>query len=168
MTETDQPETRDPPAGDQLQTSPALAADLRSLLRGMSPEQKRFISKRPWCNSNREAAELAEVPIDTVNGWRKRGIPIDKAVGLLADDGVIMADEILRDGLATAAHVKVAGLESEDERIQQQASTEILDRKLGKATQYIDSKTEVEAGERLAEMLAEIQGIPYEMADDSA
>jgi hypothetical protein len=107
-------------------------------LRQLTPEQKRFVRWRPWFNSNTKAAKKARVPINTVNGWRKRGIPIDRAVELLGDDGVIMADEILQDAVVEAAEVKVAGLRSRDERIRQGASSEILDRKVGKPPQKVE------------------------------
>jgi len=105
---------------------------------------------RPWCNSNTKAAKRAKVSINTVNTWRKSGVPIDEAVSLLADDGIIMAEEILHDALIEAAEVKAAGLRSRDERVKQGASSEIIDRNMGKATQKqqvdITSKGEQIAG----------------------
>ena len=75
-----------------------------------------------------------------MNGWRKNGVPIDRAIELLGDDGVIMADEILQDAVIEAAEVKVGGLRSRDERIRQGASSDILDRKVGKPLQKQESK----------------------------
>jgi hypothetical protein len=45
---------------------------------------------------------------------------------------------ILEDSVEEAAQIKIAGLKARDERIKQSASTEILDRMLGKPKQSIE------------------------------
>jgi len=120
---------------DQEMTEDTPGSDLRAILRQLTPEQKRYVRWRPWCNSNTEAAKRARVSINTVNSWRKAGTPIDEAVALLSDDGIVMAGEILHDAIVEAAEIKVAGLRSRNERMRQDVSSEILDRKLGKPTQ---------------------------------
>ena len=120
---------------NQTETGEKLSDNLRAILKLLTPEQKRYVRWRPWCNSNTEAARRAGLSINTVNTWRKAGAPIDEAVALLADDGLIMAEEILADALVEAAEVKVSGLRSRSEKVRQDASSEILDRKMGKPTQ---------------------------------
>jgi len=98
-------------------------------------DQLRFVTARFNYSTDKEAALEIGISPDTVTYWKRSGVPIDDAVKLLAFDGVIMAREILRRSVAEAAAVKRAGLQSDDERIRQGASTEILDRELGKPTQ---------------------------------
>jgi len=58
----------------------------------------------------------------------------------MAYDGVLTALEIRRRNLARAMAVKAAGLDSRDERIRQNAATEIIEWELGKANQKTESK----------------------------
>jgi hypothetical protein len=98
-------------------------------------DQLRFVTARFNCSTDKDAAREIGVSPDTVTYWKRSGVPIDDAVKLLAFDGVIMAREILRRSVAEAAAIKRAGLHSKTEKIRQDASTEILDRELGKPTQ---------------------------------
>jgi hypothetical protein len=61
----------------------------------------------------------------------------------MAMDGVYTALEIRRRALPEAMAVKAAGLQSDNERIRQQVSTEIIEWELGKATQKTEHSGEV-------------------------
>lgn len=111
---------------------------LRKILRGLTPQQLRFVAVRPHCNSDAEAAIEAGISPSTVWRWPQR---VHAAVRLMSGDGMIASHELLRSALPKAAMRKIDALDSLDERIQQAAATEILDRFHGKPTQ----KNEVSA-----------------------
>ena len=119
------------------------SSELGSICARLTVDQLRFVTARFNCSTDKEAARDIGISPDTVTYWKRSGVPIDDAVKLLAFDGVIMAREILRRSVAEAAAVKRAGLQSKDEKIRQNASTEIMDRELGKPTQRVESKGEV-------------------------
>jgi len=53
----------------------------------------------------------------------------------MASDGLIVAHHVRRRNLAKAMLVKVAGLDSDDERTRQNVSTEIIEWEMGRAQQ---------------------------------
>jgi len=108
---------------------------LGPVLERLTTDQIRFVVARQEFSTDKEAAHQIGVKPNTVYTWKHKGAPIDEAVRLMAFDGIVVAKEMLRRALAKAAAVKVAGLDSEDERIRQGVSTEVLDRELGRPTQ---------------------------------
>jgi len=108
---------------------------LEKVLAVLTTDQVRFVVARQEFSTDKEAAEEIGVKPNTVYTWKHKGAPIDEAVRLMAYDGIVVAREILRRNLAKAAAVKAAGLDSENERVRQGASSEILDRELGRAVQ---------------------------------
>ena len=111
------------------------SSELESICHRLTVDQLRFVTARFNHSTDKDAALEVGISPDTVTYWKRSGVPIDEAVKLLAFDGVIMAREILRRSVAEAAAIKRAGLQSDDEKIRQSASSEILDRELGKPTQ---------------------------------
>lgn len=111
------------------------SSQLHSVCLRLTVDQLRFIIARLDCSTDKEAAESIGISPDTVSYWKRVGIPIDEAIKLLAMDGLVLAQEIIRRSVPEAAAVKRAGLKSEDERIRQSVATELLDRGLGKPTQ---------------------------------
>ena len=107
-------------------------AEFDRICHQLTPTQMRYVSWRPYVDHDYEAAALAKTTPDAVKGWKQRGVPIDRAVQLMSKDGLIMSAEILRRALPRAAEVKVAGLESEDEKLAQDVATEIIERHHGK------------------------------------
>jgi hypothetical protein len=69
---------------------------------------------------------------------------LEKLAEDLHKSKAIHALVILENATEQAAQVKVNGLSARDPRIQQAASTEILDRVIGKPTQYQETKSTVE------------------------
>lgn len=109
---------------------------LRKILRGLTPQQLRFVAARPHCNSDAEAAREAGIPPSTVWRWPQK---VHVAVRLMAGDGMIASYEMLRSALPKAAMRKIDGLDSGDEKVRQAAATEILDRFHGRPKQSIDA-----------------------------
>jgi hypothetical protein len=108
---------------------------LKELLEQLTTNQKKFIARRLDFSTDKEAAEAIGMSADTVKGWKYAGDPIDEAVRLMANDGVIMSCHLRRRALARAMLVKTEGLDSRDERVRQAVATEIIEWELGKATQ---------------------------------
>ena len=101
----------------------------------LTTDQIRFVIGRQECATDKETAEMIGVSPATVKGWKAKGAPIDDAVRLMALDGVVVARELRRRHLAKAMAVKVAGLESDAEKLRQDVATEIIEWEMGKATQ---------------------------------
>lgn len=114
-------------------------AALGILLDQLSVDQIRYVVARQLHSTDREAAESVDIPANTISKWKAKGFPIDETVTAMALDGLIVAAHVRRKNLARAMLVKVAGLESEDEKIRQAVATELIDWEMGRATQ----KTEI-------------------------
>lgn len=100
--------------------------------RKLNRNQQRFVVALPEYSSKKECAEGINMSVGTIYGWPKE---VFKVAELYQDHIADVATSILVDSISKAALVKVAGLDSEDERIKQMSSTEILDRYFGKAKQ---------------------------------
>lgn len=111
---------------------------LRQLLVTLTSQQLRYVAERYRHDSNAAALRALNMSDDAPYRWANRA-DVDEAVLLMACDGVLVSRELLRRALPQAAVVKVAALDSADERIQQAAATEILDRFHGKPKQAIDA-----------------------------
>lgn len=115
---------------------------LEQVLARLTTDQIRFVVARQQFSTDKEAAEEIGIKPDTVYQWKHKGLPIDDAVRFMALDGMITALHIRKRNLAKAMAVKVAGLDSEDERLRQGVATEVIEWELGKATQGIDQTSE--------------------------
>lgn len=109
--------------------------DFRALVDQLTVDQMRFVVARQEYGSDKEAAESIRVSPETVKNWKYKGAPIDEVVRLLAFDGMVIARKMRRRNLAKAMAIKVAGLDSEDERLRQGVSTEIIEWEMGRAAQ---------------------------------
>lgn len=120
----------------QVQNQEISSSDeLGQVVARLTTDQIRFVVARQQFATDKEAAFEIGIKPDTVYQWKHKGIPIDEAVRLMALDGIVVAQELLRRNLAKAAAIKVAGLDSKQEKTRQDVATEILDREMGKATQ---------------------------------
>jgi len=108
------------------------------VLSQLSVDQKRFIVARQEHSTDKAAAESIDVRPNTVYQWKHAGAPIDKAVEMMADDGVILAAHLRRRNLAKAMLTKVAGLDSDDEKLRQGVATELIEWEMGKAGQTLE------------------------------
>lgn len=105
----------------------------------LNHNQRRYVVAMQESSTKREAAQAIDLEPDTVYRWPTL---VDEAVELMALNIKDAAIDILANAAVKAAMIKVAGLDSSNEKIRQDAATEILDRQLGKPLQ----KSEV-AGE---------------------
>jgi hypothetical protein len=126
-------------------------AEMDGVLRELSPEQLRWVVARLECNTNKEACRRARVAEATLYRW---GDVVHRAVDVLARDGVRTALELRRRALAKAMLVKVDGLDSRDQRVRQQAATEIIEWEMGKAAATVDLRSE---GKGLSALLADLR-----------
>ena len=111
---------------------------LQEILEGLTTEQVRYVTKRPFVRYDYEAAKAVGVAPETVSRWKNKA-DIDEAVRLMCFDGVIAAGVLLHRFLPEAAQELVAELAHKRADIRQRAAKEILDRGGLPAT----SKTEV-------------------------
>lgn len=103
----------------------------------LSHLQLKYLSARVKTRTKKEAANLVNIPHNTVYGW---GDTVDQVYDLMMIDSVNRALTELDRWVIAALQVKVEGLTfegknraaTESEKIRQSAATEILDRVLGK------------------------------------
>lgn len=123
--------------------------DLEQILEKLSIDQIRFVIARSDTTTDKEAAQIARLNYNSVRTWpREVKDLVDRATLLMAQDGLITALHLRRRALARAMAIKLHGLDSFDERIQQGASTEIIEWELGKAAQKIDLSGEIDVNYR--------------------
>ena len=108
---------------------------LSQVLDRLTTDQIRFIAARQEHSTDKDAAKAIGIKPDTVYQWTHKGVPIAEAVRLMAFDGLVTALHIRRKNLLKAMLVKVAGLDSKEERIRQSVATEVIEWETGKATQ---------------------------------
>jgi hypothetical protein len=117
----------------EKQVNPS-SEQLETILAQLTTDQMRFIVARQDVATDKAAAEQIGVSPDTISRWKREGVPIDEAVRLMAFDGLVTALHIRKRNLAKAMAVKVAGLNSDDERLRQGVATEVIEWELGRAT----------------------------------
>ena len=98
----------------------------------LTPTQRRFVVAMQEYPTKKEAAEAIGISPQTAYNWNGT---VDDAVAFVVNDVALAMLGIIRANAVKAAAVKAAGLDSTDERVAQAASTEIMDRVAGKATQ---------------------------------
>lgn len=113
-------------------------ASFDDVLAQLTVDQKRFIVARQEYSTDKDAAESIGIKPNTVSRWKTNGYPIDQAVEMMADDGVILAAHLRRRNLAKAMLTKVAGLDSDDEKLRQGVATELIEWEMGRAGQTIE------------------------------
>jgi hypothetical protein len=98
----------------------------------LTRNQRRYVVAMLDSPSKKEAAEMIGMKPDTIYHWNS---DVDDLIATIEADRQAAALVILSNQAPMAAMVKVAGLESGNESVRQGASTEILDRVLGKPMQ---------------------------------
>jgi hypothetical protein len=114
-----------------------VSSALDDILKQLTITQLRFIVARNESKSDREAAEMIGISPSTVKGWDNKA-QVDEAIRLMLFDGIVMARTLRRRNLAKAMAVKVAGLNSVDEKLRQSVATEIVEWEMGKAQGSVD------------------------------
>jgi hypothetical protein len=98
----------------------------------LTHNQRRFAVAMLDSPTKKDAAIACNLEPNTVYKWN--GI-VDDVVEILLDRAADSAYEILRGQVVKASMVKVAGLDSSDEKMRQAVAEEVLDRVMGKPTQ---------------------------------
>jgi len=128
---------------EQEKDGKARSDDLDQVLAQLTNDQIRFVVARQEHPTDKAAAEFIEFKPHTVTNWKREGAPIDEAVRLMAFDGLVTALHIRKRNLAKAMAVKVAGLDSNDARLRQSVSTEVIEWETGKAAQPTEHRGKV-------------------------
>lgn len=108
------------------------ASEFAALWNELTPTQKRFAVAMQEYPSKKEAAEAIGIAPQTAYNWNGA---INKVVEFMISEAALATLGIIQANATKAAMVKAAGLDSKDEKIAQQAATEIIDRNLGRPTQ---------------------------------
>jgi len=103
-------------------------------LNGFSIEQRKWLIARLLSTSDAAAARAIGIHPSTVCRWENKA-ELDGAIAELLEDPRNQAMAIFLDALPKAARIKVAGLNSRKEQIQQAAANDIVDRAMGKPMQ---------------------------------
>jgi hypothetical protein len=135
-------------------SNPELDAEYQELLNGFSFLQLRYITARMETKSDKEAARLIDIDDKTPARWPEKK-QIDRALELAARDGAVLALTMRRKVLPRAMAVKISALESDDEKVKQSASTELIEWELGKANQPTELSV---APDNLDAILAKVYG----------
>ena len=101
----------------------------------LTKDQLRLVVAMQEYSSKKDAAESLGISAKTAYNW---GSVIDEAVKLLTLDIVESAKQMRKSALARAIAVKIAGLDSTDEKVRQAAASEIIEWELGKAKQALE------------------------------
>ena len=120
---------------NQKKPEKSISDRLLEVLPKLTKDQLRFVVAMQECPTKKEAAEQIEIEPDTVYRWPDI---VDDAIKLIALDSTESARVMRKKSLAKAMAVKLAGLDSDDEKVRQTAATEIIEWELGKARQGIE------------------------------
>ena len=99
----------------------------QQLVQGLQIDQIRFVIARQRHSSDRATAEALGISPNTVKDWKYKGVPIDEAARAMVADGLEAALWIQRTNIIKAMLIKVAGLNSQDERVRQAVATELIE-----------------------------------------
>lgn len=123
--------------------------ELHALLIGLTVDQRRYVVARMDWPTKKEAADAIGIKVTTVYTWPDA---VERAVELVSlnivDAAMIMAERAVAKAMST----KIKGLDSKDERVRQAVATELIEWRLGKATQKqeIENKVTIVKGYTVA------------------
>ena len=151
------------------------SSETQELLDQLTPMQRRWVFARLETNSDREAALMVGVHEGSVSRWHKNSDVVRRAVQALDRERQRMvftetanvqasAMTALQRAVLEAVKVKVDALKSRNERIRQEAASEILDRVLGKAVQRTEdlNATDQALGELLRNLRSTLPDSTYQ------
>ncbi len=99
----------------------------------LNHNQRRYVVIAGEYKTKKDAAEALGLKPQTIHSWPPI---VDTAVRLHQDQQIEAARAILHEAVSKAAMVKIAALDSDDNKTRQDAASEVLDRILGKPTQH--------------------------------
>lgn len=113
-------------------TDKSISGELSEILSRLSVDQRRFVVARMEHPTKGDAAKAIGLRPNTIYRWPE---DVERAIELLSQDVIEGAKVVRLQALLKAVMVKVEGLNSKDEKIRQEAATEIIEWELGKAPQ---------------------------------
>ena len=114
--------------------------DVSTIFDGLDAREIDYVQARANAVSDAEALRMCGFSRGWLNNRDKDDLN-NRALDFKTDN-VLKAQIILDQAVELAAKIKVDGLQSRNEYVKQGASSEIMDRRMGKAVQKIDQKTE--------------------------
>jgi hypothetical protein len=114
--------------------------EINTIFDGLDSREVDYVQARANAVSDAEALRVCGFSRGWLNSHDKDDLN-DRAMAFKTDN-VLKAQIILDQAVELAAKIKVEGLQSRNERIKQDSSSEIMDRRMGKPTQNVNQKTE--------------------------
>ena len=102
----------------------------------LTESQRRFAVAMLDHKTKKDAAEFIGLSRNTVYAW---GSDVDEAIEMMRLDAAAAAVDMLAGAVVKATMIKLAGLDSDDERLRQSVASEIQDRIMGKPKQSIEN-----------------------------
>ena len=110
--------------------------EINTIFDGLDAREIDYVQSRANAVSDAEALRMCGFSRGWLNSHDKDDLN-DRAMAFKTDN-VLKAQIILDRALELAAKIKADGLKSRNERVKQDCASEIMDRRMGKATQKID------------------------------
>lgn len=101
--------------------------ELQDLLNKLSPQQLNFVAARLDTKTDKEAADIAGIPVATVYSWANK-VDVDRAVNLAKQDILAVARARLQQNVNQAVDTLIAGLKQKKGLTALRSACEILDR----------------------------------------
>lgn len=115
-------------------------SDLRTELDKLTDQRLDYVIARSRVNTDSQALREAGIGRSSFYSWTlEERTALNELAQRVKREVALRAVMVLQDAAEDAAQVKVSGLKSRNEHVKQSASTEILDRVIGKAV----NKTEI-------------------------
>jgi hypothetical protein len=114
--------------------------EINTIFDGLDSREVDYVQARANAVSDAEALRVCGFSRGWLNSHDKDDLN-DRAMAFKTDN-VLKAQIILDQAVELAAKIKVEGLQSRNERIKQDSSSEIMNRRMGKPTQNVNQKTE--------------------------
>jgi hypothetical protein len=114
--------------------------EINTLFDGLDSREVDYVQARANAKSDSEALRMCGFSRGWLQGHDKDDLN-DRAMAFKTDN-VLKAQIILDQALELAAKIKVDGLQSRNERVKQDSASEIMDRRMGKATQNVNANVD--------------------------
>jgi uncharacterized protein YecA (UPF0149 family) len=137
----------------------SISEQFAEIWRKLGYNQRRFVVASLEFPTKKEAALAIGIEPDTVYRWPNI---VDKAIELAHEETRETAIGMLAESLTKSVMVKIAGLDSDSEKIRQDVATEIIDRLLGRAAQPMTHTGEIVNNVKFTEAIVEL---PNESVD---
>ena len=113
-------------------------AGINTIFDGLDSREVDYVQARANAVSDSEALRMCGFSRGWLNKETRDKDDLNRRAMDFKTDNILKAQIILDQAVEEAARIKVEGLRSRNENIKQGASTEIMDRRLGKPKQAVD------------------------------